>query len=882
MTEKHAKRVLGIEKKVANLKRKADQNILKDSLNLLEVTLGDDVMDAEKKKLTAKIKHVKEDLEIEQKNNINLRAKIFEKEEKEKELKKQLEEAKKAGKEQVTDEELATQNEELMKQVEELERKKKDVEVQIGDIRKRFRMSYTTINEMKKEKEDMQKYMEVIESNVENLKKELKEKEKEIEEVKKQKGQPIGEGKSTEDYQKDLATGNKENERLNSLLEEERWKVEALEKKIADLTEKTMAAERKELEAKIKMNLISQQLKSREETKHLIDAVVEDPKVTEFGTQGGVRSFSFRHLFSDGLANNLTKVKTKTESDLEKKGEAEMKKEAKGQKQEKIEEVEKFSEKRESEVAPRRKVAQNQPEKVIREGDKKMTININKISITTYNMISPTSQRKPGEVDLERTAKSLESNKLPSPKINFKTKLSESFDLKSIEEKPNSKKSKKSKKEVSEKKSELMVMYLEDDDSEEDSSITSLIQNPSPRNSRGNHLVPIQEKVKDDVKMKNDLDPVPKNHGGSTGNMIVKNLRPSVNSMNEDSKNGARNKNLSKSLFALKLNDKEIEEPEGTLAKGEGSFNFGDKKNSIDLNQSESFDDMFIGRKEMDSGDFLKEENNAFEVDQNLHIAMIADDAEIGEDVSEVSTRYIAKTKEKSSQKKDKGKEKPKPKVVTENSGNLLVPINKNLFDQSFQNESFAFASNPREPSMLMPPAQILNTNQSFAGDKIAFGTGMSFSTNNEVNNLLDCILEDSKKNDKEVKHEREPKVNVDLTTVPEETNIEDDFKFELPMKFQQNQKDEQFDSTNSLMIFGDLLNKKKSTENKEAKLLDIVTNFGTDNFDQNILNNVFGTKKIKHDHEDSVSPSMQSPNGSTDGMFFAMKRIDGGSDDEK
>jgi hypothetical protein len=888
MTQKYIEKILIIENKVESLNRKLSQDKLKESLNLLEMNLGDDVMDAEKKGLVTKMKHVKEDLEIEQKNNINLRSQILEKEKRIKELEEELVKANELDKKQVTDKDLIQRNLDLEDKVKDLEKKKADVDVQIGQIRKRYKFSYNKMNEMKAEMEDIEKNMDALSQTVENQRKELKEKDEEIEKIMKEKGRDANAEKSAEDYQKDLATGNKENERLNSLLDEERHKVEELERKILQLNEEVKIAKRGEDELKIKLNLFSQTLKNNEETKHLIDAVVDDPKVTEFGTQGGLKSFSFKHIFKD-FQQKLAQAKSISDMDKEEK---------------EFSQDKSLKEKKEKEIIhepiqiPKNAVVSvvQQPENIDKKIDNKMTFNINNINITHISVISPTSkaQENKNQVSFspQRTSKSLESNKVPSKKMDFKSKLSTSFDLKSLDDVSNSDKN-KPELVISEKKSGFNRMYIPDDMTDSDSSITSLIQKQSPRNSKGDHFIERnkEREVERDIsrdgdqQLIKDLETVKKSYNGSSGNMIItKNTRNSVNSVNENFNISPRGKVMHKSLFALKIEGEE-NETDGveTLAKGNTSFNFKENdQNSIELDKSDSFDDMFLGgKKEMEDGVFSKREINAFEEDELLEKMMEDDEIEAGTTTMEYSQRLIAKTEEGA--KKNKNNLNTKPRITVNNAEpKPLTDQQKNLFDESFRNESFAFASNPREQSMLMAPANILNTNQSFAADKLGFISGTSFGTNNEINNLLDSIKEHSKKEEQNVKEHKKPNKN-NLMIVPEEGNIAEDFEFELPIQLNQNQKDSnQFNSTNSLAGIGDFLNKHKDRNQKETKLVDIMNGFNTDGLDQNVYDSIFNTKKVaKIDVDGSISPSMQSPSGSTDDMFFGTKVIQEDSDED-
>lgn len=871
MTQKYTKKIVNVEMKVETLMRKIGQRKLKESLNLFEFNLGEDVMDAEKKKMFTKMKHVKEDLEIEQKNNVNLRTKIVEKEGHIAELKKKLEEAQQTDKKQVTDEDLIQRNRELEAKVKELEKKKTDVDVQIKQIKERYKKSYNKMKKMEEEMEDVEKNMEALSQTVENQRKELREKEEEIEKVKKEKGIDVHGEKSAEDYQKDLATGNKENERLNQLLEEERAKVEGLELRVLELNEEVKVARRGEENSKIKLNLKSQTLQKREERQQVVDKVVQDPQAAEFGLQGGIKSISFKNIFKYS--------KSKTTSDLDRKeigGVGDPIKSVENDKNEKVQEP------KQAPLQPILAVI-NEPE--IKERDNKMTININNINITHYSMISPSSKNKDQKMteslNNSRVIKSLESNQVPPTKVDFKSKLSNSFDLKSLDHQREFD-GKHSKSNVSEKKSSINKMYLPDDMTDSDSSITSLIQNTSPRNSKGDHRIdkPRLATPNEAQNMIKNMETVKKTYNGCSGNMIIKNSCVSVNSVNENMSLSPKAKTMHKSLFALKLDTKskeldELDEMDNveTLAKGDTSFNFEDQTPEDKLENSESFDeDLFGFKKEMESGVFSKREINAFEEDENIDLMMADDEVEAGTTVMEFSQRLIAKTKEGAM--KNNNNAKPQQKKPASPINHLAVPDKKTLFDESFNNESFAFASNPREQSLLMPPAQILNTNHSFAGEKLAFVSGTSFGTNNDLNRVFDLIKEHSEKEEQKKTEPKRPSVN-NLKTVPEEGDMMEEFEFRLPKKMAHSPRGSQFDSKNSMSELGDFTNKFKNPEYKETNMLEIMKAMNTDGIDQLTYDKIFNTKKVKEvGAEGNMSPNLPSPNDSGDEMFFVNKRI--------
>ena len=212
-----------------------------------------------------------------------------------------------------------------------------------------------------------------------------------------------------------------------------------------------------------------------------------------------------------------------------------------------------------------------------------------------------------------------------------------------------------------------------------------------------------------------------------------------------------------------------------------------------------------------------------------------------------------------------------------------MTPEEKNVFDESFRNDSFAFASNNKEQSLLLvqQKGQVLNTNLSFAADKNTFSSITSFGTNQEIGNVLDTIVEDSNRRENKKKHKiiDKPKLS-DLKIVPEE-DIEKDFEFNLPMKMEQNNTDIlQFDSKG----MGDFFHKSKEVNEKsEGKdLHQMMKDFNTGNMDQKIFDNVLKHKQLKEIELDgSLNSPLPSPNGSTDGMFFETKRLKDHSEED-
>lgn len=893
ISEKFVKKILEIENKVIQLKRKLDHNSLKESLNILEMNLGDDVIDQEKKKLIKKMELLKENNDIESKNNIQLRSNIIKLEEEITKLKQEVIEAKEDDKQLVTDKDLILQNKELIKKVEIFENKKKDADEQIKNIQVRFKAGYEKIKKMKEEIENLEENMATMSQTIENQRKDIQDKEKEIEEIK--KGKDDDGNKiviNTEDYQKDLAMGNKENERINSLLEEQKMKNKELEYTIYKLKQEKLIAKENENASKVKLNIISQTKKTPSETKKNLDPVIEDPKITEFDTQGEVQSFSFRDIFK----NNLHKKKSENENKPENLinpnntsfGALKIKEEISEKSNESEEKSENKSKSKNSSNNP----INQDPDEI--EKKKNMTININNYTITNYTlqMVSPTSKNKIINTQKKpfspiRTSKSLESNIISPKSKDFKSKLSSSFSIKSVEEKSEKESIKLEFKKKTSKNSGFQKMFIPSDMSESDSSITSCILK-SPQNSNGDNAFgdkkkrqSIQEK-NEELNLLKDPNLVKKNELGSTGNMILPNLRNSIKSVSEDL-NAHKPKKMTKSLFGNELNN-DFDENEvniGTLANGKNSFNFEEKdKNNSEF--SDSFEeDLFGNKKEMDSGVFSKRElANAFEEDEVLD-QMMKNDVEPGETVAMFSQRIVAKTQEGADKNNNNFNKKPKKKIGKPLKFEDMTPEEKNLFEESFRNDSFAFASNNKEQSLLLVPqkGQILNTNLSFAADKNTFSSTTSFGTNQDIGNVLDIIREDSNRN--EIKKKINKTMNKsnasDLKIVPEE-DIEKDFEFNLPMKMKQTNNDIlQFDSKG----MGDFLLKPKGVNEKSDgnDLHQIMKDFNTGNMDQKIFDNALKHKNVKEiDLDESNNSPLPSPNGSNDEMFFDPKRFNGNS----
>jgi hypothetical protein len=894
--ESYEKKMDTMESKLEKFRMKLANDKLKESLNLYEMNLGDDVVDVEKKNLINKIKNVKGDLEIEQSNNVSLRAKILEKEEEIKRLKEEIEKEKMGDKKLVTDEDLIQKNQELTEQVKELEKKKADVEVQIGDIRKRYKFSYNKMNEMKSEMEDMENNLETMSSTVENQRNQLKEKEEEIKKILQEKGKDPEQEKNVEDYQKDLAMENKESERLNSLLEEERYKVKELQKKIVEIQTKLNQALTNEEKTKIQLNLTSQQLRNQDQRKNLLDVRVEKP--SEMRPQGRGEILSFRQIDRAGLQNKLVQMKTK--SDLDQTLDF---KDTSNASLQNTSDVKAKMSVNDSDIHPSNTLFV--PNQNTENGDNipirnnTTLFNINNINYTTINMINPASKDQEQRPSPEVKNPDISENKSGFPKsTDFMGKLNKSFEVKSKDDEDSSKNNhialpefkpepKEAKKE---NKSDFKRMYMDSNmtDSDEDSSITSLVQVKSPRNSGADHkkiLEKFEMQIKsnsktDNIQMKNDLNPLPKDHTGNTGNMIIKNPGNSVNSVIEGGRSSSVDKNLTKSLFALKTMSNENNQK---LKEDLSLNNELMDQDQTSMNQSDSFDMMFGEKKEIESDEFSNKEINAFEQDEILE-KMMKDDVKIGETTLAYSQRIISQNQKGPSSKKPETQSTTKSEEKKEL---LEVPKNKNLFDQSFQNDSIiGFASNQKEQSLLMVPGQILNNDHSFAGDKIfntnhsfggdrnAFISGKSFATN-DVTNLLDKIVmdEEQKVQKEELFPKENPiKKNDNLMIVPEEGNIEDDFNFDLPKKMEMNRDNvNKFDSTNSLNLFGDLLNKPKKGEGIDPSI------FGTDNFDQHTFNQVLGEREKEREKQKEqevhriISPTV-SPNESEDEMVFEMK----------
>ena len=777
----------------------------------------------------------------------------------------------------------------MLEQIKTLEKKKKDADDQFGAIKLRFRASYERIKQREEEIENLEENMKTMSQTIENQRKDLKEKEKEIEELKKGKDGNDTQ-KNTEEYQKDLAMGNKENERLNSLLEEQKIKNKELEIIINKLNQEKNLVKNKEDSSKIKQNIYSQISKTPAQTNKNFDPVIKEPKITEFDTQGKVRTFSLKDIFNTQIKNKLHIKKSENEN-IPEVQENNINNSFGTQKVN--QETSEISYDSLNKSAKQKDLNQDQ---ILAERKKNMTINITNYNITNINMkvVSPASKSKAEKNDKKpfspiRTSKSLESNIISPKNQDFKSKLSSSFSIKSVDDKSEKNSNKlEFQKNPSKKIFGIPIMIIPSDMSDSDSSITSCILK-SPKNSNGNNVF-VEKKRKSSIVEKNEelnllKDPklVEKNELGSTGNMILPNLRNSIKSVNEDI-DSLKPKKMTKSLFGNQLNNDYNEDDENieTLANGKTSFNFEDDQK--DSKFSDSFEeDLFGNKKEMDSGVFSRRENvNVFEEDEVIN-QMMQEEVEVGETAQMFSQRYVAKTQEGANKNNNNLNKKPKKKIGKPLKKEEMTPEEKNVFDESFRNDSFAFASNNKEQSLLLvqQKGQVLNTNLSFAADKNTFSSITSFGTNQEIGNVLDTIVEDSNRRENKKKHKiiDKPKLS-DLKIVPEE-DIEKDFEFNLPMKMEQNNTDIlQFDSKG----MGDFFHKSKEVNEKsEGKdLHQMMKDFNTGNMDQKIFDNVLKHKQLKEIELDgSLNSPLPSPNGSTDGMFFETKRLKDHSEED-
>ena len=964
---KFEERVGKLKVKLNTFQAKIREGRLKESLNIMEIKLGEEVIDLEKKKLTKKLKNTKEELEIEQKNNIGLRDTIRLKDEEINKMTDQIEESKSIGNKGVNDQEIIKRNQELHKVVQDLEKKKKDVEVQIGDIRKRYKMSYKKINEMKIEMEDKENNYNTLSQNVERLKEELKEKDTEIDHLKKPKESEEVSQLQREEYVKGLVTGNKETERLNSLLDEKKMEVEVVQIEYQKLVDKMKKLEKENQGLVLKMNLISQLHKENNvEARSFIDSMVEDPRVTEFGSHGGLRSFSFKNILTRGLKEGIFNTNIlKDDQEVIPENISNENKEtfsqilaANSKNNSFYESVKKREKEIVNSIPDKEVVPEFDPH--LEKKNSKLTININNYNINNLKILnqsengiqdevltnSLTEQNKQSQaiqpnINL-RGSHSLEQNILPSKKIDFKSKLSDSFDLNIDEPKKKSEKANKSKKSYKSKskKSEFQRMYLDDAEFSDDSSISSFQIKSSPKNSFGlerGMKEPSQVKslvfsnpqpAKKRPSIKKILSSISDNRSKKedlrTGNMILNESRESIHSVDNNRRSLSLDKKLHKSLFASKSKEN-LEECEAinTLAGKGTSFRF-DELDKISV-ESE-IDSLFGEKKVNDSGVFSEKNLNAFEQDEVIHKMMEDDDVKPGETVLAFSQRYVANQEELDKQKENgKGKDPSQANqpVIKKNllGGNLE---DKNLFDESFRNDSVMFASNTSEihNKTLNVPGRILNPNNSFASDPLAFISGSSFGTGGAcVNNILDAIKKHSEQNEhseggigqnislskskEPLEFKTKPRPN-DLMVVPEEINFGDDLEEEFEKDFTiklnnqllispKNIDNTIFDSSISLTMTNFLPNKSqsKNPEYKEKNMLDIMKDFNTGKMDQNIYDEIFkkvtetkqvsdNNRSFKEDKEKNNSFIISESGSLEEGdMLFGRKQMEE-SDEEK
>ena len=218
-----------------------------------------------------------------------------------------------------------------------------------------------------------------------------------------------------------------------------------------------------------------------------------------------------------------------------------------------------------------------------------------------------------------------------------------------------------------------------------------------------------------------------------------------------------------------------------------------------------------------------------------------------------------------------------------------------NLFDQSFNNNSFAFHSNTSEFNTQNNPIQnlkLLNTNQSFAGqDALGFVSSSSFGNMNmQINNLLDDIKKHSEKTEIKSSMLNYSNKNKNLMIVPEEKNAPDsvDFDFEGDMfkaKLEADVEKNKFNTLGSLNIMNDVIpfnNQIINTENKNVEgknIIDLMNNFNTGQMDQSIFDDIIkkenqNVKTVKENNSINQSKSLSDSEDLEEEMGFSIKKI--------
>ena len=455
-------RIEKIRVSIDKIKNMIPSKSVEESFNLVELELGEtlsksksSVMNPNNENIKRELSDLKQKYEIEKKNNSSLRVKFREKDEEIELLQTELQKKREIKTENVSDEGLIKKNTELEERIEAVEKKKKDMEDQLGDIRNRYRTTFKSMTSMKKEMSNIQKNSDTLVETVENLRETLETKTKEIEDLENMKDNPSANKKLQEDYEKDLITGNKENERLNSILEEKKIECQHLQIDLQEMKENQIKLVQENQQLMIKLNvLLSSQLNNNnnnnnESNQKFIDAFVGDPRVTEFGTQGGLRSFSFKNILTRGLKEGLFGTNQTLDNVNSFLGESEQTKDnmafinIKGvtSKQSSFQESKQKEQDNSNILDESLKKSVSEQSKP----DKVMTINFNTYRIDNVNVVNNTQIKngfpepkqdsiKQKEASFNNSEKeasllSKETNVIPSKKFDFKSQLSNSFDL---------------------------------------------------------------------------------------------------------------------------------------------------------------------------------------------------------------------------------------------------------------------------------------------------------------------------------------------------------------------------------------------------------------------------------------------------------------------
>ena len=194
---------------------------LKESMNLFETGLGEEVNDRETRKLQKKLGDKKEELAIAERNIAGLNKLIDQKVKENKALEEELENRPAGG-------EGFEEVKELRVKVKELETKKQSSEEQVVGIQKRFKIMYSKNKELSSQVVDLEDNMEALEKNIAELRRLKEEKDQIISDFEKRvKAGGLEEGDAVEMEKKlmaerelDLAQEDQEVKRLKSLLRE--------------------------------------------------------------------------------------------------------------------------------------------------------------------------------------------------------------------------------------------------------------------------------------------------------------------------------------------------------------------------------------------------------------------------------------------------------------------------------------------------------------------------------------------------------------------------------------------------------------------------------------------------------------------------------------